>query len=268
MVELKWVTTTAEDCQSIFRFQFHLNISPDVAALIFSARMIRLVLFDIDGTLVHTGHAGRQAFEKTFATEFDLHHGVEKMKFGGRTDMSLVREFFKIHRLPETPKHFRQFFERYVFWLDHILVHSNGDVCSGVREFIGDLQALPQPPVLGLLTGNIKLGSEIKLRHFGLWEIFQTGAFADDHEDRNHIAVAALERGRRLLGSNLKPQEIVVVGDTPFDIRCGQFIGAKVLAVATGGAKLAELQEHKPDWAVEDLTRVKALEIVAGNGVP
>jgi phosphoglycolate phosphatase len=228
--------------------------------------MVKLVLFDIDGTLVHTGHAGTQAFAKTFATEFKLHHGAEKMKFAGRTDVSLVREFFKIHGLPETPEHFTQFFERYVFWLDHILAHSTGNVCHGAREFIRDLLALPNPPVLGLLTGNIRLGGELKLRKFGLWEIFQFGGFADDHEERDHIAVAAFERGRRILGKNLQPQEIVVIGDTPFDIRCGKFIGAKVLAVATGGATLEELKKHKPDWAVADLTRASAREIVMGNG--
>jgi phosphoglycolate phosphatase len=228
--------------------------------------MVRLVLFDIDGTLVQTGGAGTRAFSKTFATEFKLHKGTEKMKFAGRTDVSLVREFFKIRGLPETPEHFRQFFERYVFWLDHILAHSNGNVCKGVREFIGDLLALPVPPMLGLLTGNIRLGAELKLRHFGLWEIFETGAFADDHEDRNHIAVAALERGRRVVGENLRPQEMIVVGDTPFDIRCGKFIGAKVLAVATGGATLEELKEHEPDWAVEDLTQISAQEIVEPSG--
>jgi phosphoglycolate phosphatase len=227
-----------------------------------SPHMIRLVLFDIDGTLVHTGHAGTQAFAKTFATEFDLHHGAEKMKFAGRTDVSLVREFFKIHGLPETPEHFSQFFERYVFWLDHILMHSNGNVCKGVREFIRDLQALPQPPVLGLLTGNIRLGAELKLRRYGLWEIFHFGAFADDHEDRNHIAAAALERGRRVLVKNLQPQEIIVVGDTPFDIRCGKFIGAKTLAVATGGATLDELKKCQPDWAVKDLSQIGAREII------
>jgi phosphoglycolate phosphatase-like HAD superfamily hydrolase len=135
-------------------------------------------------------------------------------------------------------------------------------VCPGVREFIRDLQALPNPPALGLLTGNIRLGAEIKLRHFGLWETFRFGGFADDHEDRDHIAVAALERGRRVLGKNLSPLEVVVVGDTPFDVRCGKFIGAKVLAVATGGAKLDELKKCQPDWAVEDLTRVSAKEIV------
>jgi len=223
--------------------------------------MIRLVLFDIDGTLVHTGGAGTKAFAKTFATEFNLHHGSENMKFAGRTDVSLVREFFKIHGLDERPEHFNQFFARYVFWLDHIVEQSTGGECPGVREFIAGLCAVPQPPMLGLLTGNLRLGAEIKLRRFGLWDFFTLGGFADDHEDRNHIAVAALERGRRVLGKNLQPQEIVVIGDTPFDVRCGKFIGAKTLAVATGGSKLEELKLCAADWTVPDLTHIRAREI-------
>jgi phosphoglycolate phosphatase-like HAD superfamily hydrolase len=223
--------------------------------------MIRLVLFDIDGTLVHTGGAGTAAFTKTFARHFNLHHGTERMKFAGRTDVSLVREFFRIHNVTATPEYFRQFFEHYVFWLEHILETNGGETCRGVRPFLRDLQALPSPPVLGLLTGNIRLGAEIKLRHFGLWEMFQFGGFADDHEDRDHIAVAALERGRRVLGENLSPPEIVVIGDTPFDVRCGKFIGAKTLAVATGGAKLEELRKHDADWTVADLSRISAREI-------
>jgi len=131
-----------------------------------------------------------------------------------------------------------------------------------VLEFLDRLRTLPRPPLLGLLTGNIRLGAEIKLRRYQLWDVFETGAFADDNEDRNQIAVAALKRGRRVLGKDLQPDEIVVIGDTPFDIRCGKFIGAKVLAVATGGATLEELKRHQPDWAVKDLTQVNASEIV------
>ena len=183
------------------------------------------------------------------------------MKFAGRTDVSLVREFFKIHELDESPAHFGQFFARYVFWLDHIVERSTGGECPGVREFIAELLALPNPPMLGLLTGNIRLGAEIKLRRFGLWDFFVLGGFADDHEDRNHIAVAALERSRRVLGKDLHPQEIVVIGDTPFDVRCGKFIGAKTLAVATGGSRIEELKAHAADWTVVDLTRLSAREI-------
>lgn len=226
-----------------------------------TSRMVRLVLFDIDGTLVHTGGAGTKAFSQTFASIFGLKHGAEKMKFAGRTDVSLVREFFRIHGVPESQDNFRQFFDNYVFWLEHIVAQSTGGHCAGITEFIEGLLALPQPPMLGLLTGNIRLGAEIKLRRFGLWNFFALGGFADDHEDRNHIAVAALQRGRRVLDPQLQPQEVVVIGDTPFDVRCGKFIGAKTLAVATGGAKYSELKEHAADWTVEDLGQIEAREI-------
>ena len=135
--------------------------------------------------------------------------------------------------------------------------------CPGIRPFIRELKAATNPPLVGLLTGNIKLGAEIKLRHFDLWKEFAMGAFADDHEDRDQIAHAALQRGRRVLQYPLRGEEVVVIGDTALDIRCGRAIGAKVLAVATGGHHYDELQRHSPDWLVRDLTEVSAREICA-----
>lgn len=224
--------------------------------------MVRLVLFDIDGTLIRTGGAGVRAFGKVFHTEFGALDGFDQMKFAGRTDYSLVREFFGFHQIPATAANFQRFFERYVFWLDHMLREGRTEICAGVPEFLAGLKALPKPPAIGLLTGNIRLGAEIKLQQVRLWDWFVTGAFADDHEDRNEIARIARERGCRLLGETLPPEAVLVVGDTPLDIRCARAIGAKVLAVGTGGASLEALREHHPDWAVPDLRAVQVREVI------
>lgn len=122
---------------------------------------------------------------------------------------------------------------------------------------------MPVPPRLGLLTGNIRLGAEIKLRHYGLWEPFETGAFGDDHHNRNDLARIARQRGHRHLREELRDDEILVIGDTPLDIECGRAINARVLAVATGGAPLAELAAHRPDWVVSDLTAISAATVCA-----
>ncbi len=224
--------------------------------------MVRLVLFDIDGTLVRTGGAGVQAFAKVFETEFNAIDGFERLKFAGRTDKSLLREFFGFHNIEPTEANFHRFFERYVFWLDEIMRWSQGHVCPGVREFIDGLRGLPRPPLLGLLTGNIRLAAEIKLRHFQLWEVFATGAFADDHEEREGIAAIACQRGSQALNEPLRGEEVLVIGDTPHDIRCARAVGAKALAVATGTFTVEQLQQHQPDWAVQDLGQINAAAVV------
>jgi phosphoglycolate phosphatase-like HAD superfamily hydrolase len=226
--------------------------------------MVRLVLFDIDGTLIHTGGAGVKAFAKVFSSEFNAADGFERLKFAGRTDLSLVREFFGFHQIPPTPENFQRFFDCYVFWLDHILQQSKTRLCPGIWELIRGLQALPKPPLLGLLTGNIRLGAEIKLRHFNLWDVFQTGAFGDDHEERDQIAAIALQRGSRLLKADLPGHQVLIIGDTPRDIRCARAIGGRCLAVATGGHPLQELELHQPDWAIRDLREITPREVVVG----
>jgi phosphoglycolate phosphatase len=150
-------------------------------------------------------------------------------------------------------------------WLREIIPDCKGGACHGVLEFYQSLRAQPEPPLTGLLTGNIKQGARIKLERFDLWDCFPFGAFADDHEDRDQIAAAALRRGSEQYGRELRGDEVLVIGDTPLDIRCGRAIGAKVLAVATGGASLEELERHHPDWAVPDLTHLSLARVFGGG---
>jgi len=226
--------------------------------------MIRLILFDIDGTLIHSGGAGEKAFGRVCELEFKVSNGTEGLRFAGRTDPAIVREFFLRNQIEPSAQNFERFFGTYVFWLDHLLGKTAGYILPGVPEMIRELRALPEPPAIGLLTGNIRLGAQIKLSHYKLWEHFQMGGFGDDHEDRNQIAVIARERGARLLQRKLRGDEILVIGDTPLDIACGKVIEAKVLAVATGSYKLVQLREHSPTWAVADLAQVCIQELVSG----
>jgi len=223
--------------------------------------MVSLVLFDIDGTLIHSGGAGEKAFARVCASMFGVPNGTQKLRFAGRTDTSIVREFFQQHDIETTPENFARFFESYVFWLDHMLHATPGRVLPGVPRLLAELKSLPRPPVIGLLTGNIRLGAEIKLRYYNLWDAFVTGGFGDDHEHRNCIAAVALERGQNVVGRKLKGHEVLVIGDTPLDIECGRAIDARVMAVATGNYTRPQLEALSPDWALDDLGAICVKDI-------
>jgi phosphoglycolate phosphatase len=218
--------------------------------------MIRLVLFDIDGTLIRTAGAGVKAFARTCEMEFKVPNGTEGLSFAGRTDPSIVREFFKRYGIEPKPENFQRFFDSYVFWLDHLLEQTSGAVLPGVADWITELQSQPNGPVLGLLTGNIRLGAQIKLSHYGIWHHFATGGFGDDHEDRDQIAAVARARGCRLCNEPLRGEQILVIGDTPLDVKCGKAIGAKTLAVATGTFAAEQLSGCGATWVAKDLRQV------------
>lgn len=226
---------------------------------------IKLVLFDIDGTLIRTGGAGMRAFERTFQTVFGATGATRGVSFAGRTDTAIVRECLTGLGLPFTPETTGRFFETYVFWLQEFLHELRGSICPGVERFLAQLAELPARPAVGLLTGNTRLGAEIKLRHFGLWERFACGAFGDDDEDRNRLAAVALDRGERLLGTDLDGNEILVVGDTPLDIACARAVGARALAVATGGFTPDELDQHRPTWTAPTLEQINAAAVCAAG---
>jgi phosphoglycolate phosphatase-like HAD superfamily hydrolase len=196
-----------------------------------------------------------KAFAQALTTEFGVTDGTHLIKFGGRTDPSLVRELFSHRQIEPSARNFERFFAAYLVWLQKLMLECSGGACPGVAEFCGALAAREDPPLLGLLTGNIRRGAQIKLQRFQLWEQFPFGGFGDDHEDRDQIAAIARQRGGERLGRPLHGDEVLVIGDTPLDIRCARAIGAKMLAVATGSFSVAQLQQHHPDWAVEDLSK-------------
>jgi len=221
-----------------------------------------VVLFDIDGTLIRTGGAGVRAFAQTSALLHGRPGGTDGMTFHGRTDTSLVREYLRLHGLPDTEEEIQRFLDVYVFLLGEELRRHAGEVCPGVEGFMAECRRLRPAPVMGLLTGNIRLGAELKLRAHGLWEHFELGGFADDHEDRDRIAEAAWRRAEQHLGRTVSPGRIVVIGDTPKDIGCARAIGARVLAVATGGFDTGALRGHDADWTVEMLDQIRVEELL------
>ena len=131
----------------------------------------------------------------------------------------------------------------------------------GVGELLVALQARSDV-VLGLLTGNIRVGAKTKLGHFGLWEYFTCGGFGDEHFDRDDVARMALAEVRTHTGREVDPSDIWVIGDTPLDVQCARAIGAKVIAVATGWHPVAELEACNPDHVFGDLSeRERVLEV-------
>lgn len=213
----------------------------------------RLVLFDIDGTLIRTGGAGVKAFAQTAEHLFGRPGGTERLRFHGRTDLSLVREFFRLQDLPDSPVEVERFLTAYLHFLDEQLSRHRGEICPGVGALIQALRQVPDPPKIGLLTGNVRLGAHLKLSAHGLADEFEFGAFGDDHENRNELARIALAKARQKWPGSWSGSEVLVVGDTPADIECARAIDAHCLAVATGGSALAELLEHSPTLAVESL---------------
>jgi len=218
--------------------------------------MIKLILFDIDGTLIRSAGAGSMAFGRAFDTLFNLPDGAQSLDFAGRTDRSLLQEFFQNHGIDGTPDLEEAFFDIYSHWLGELLPQVEGAALPGVRDLLDTLIDMDEAPHLGLLTGNARLAAEIKLRHFDLWKGFKIGSFGDDHHCRNELARKAMLRSRAMLDPSLEEAEILVIGDTPRDVACAHSIGAKSLAVATGSFNQSALEEAGASHTVQTLADI------------
>jgi len=213
----------------------------------------RLLLFDIDGTLIHSGGAGVRALKSAFKERFGVADDLHGIEIAGMTDSGIVVSILKKNDIPATNENIGAFLDSYVHFLSLELPRRKGKLLPGVLDLLEKLKSRPHL-VLGLLTGNVSRGARLKLEHHGVWHFFEFGAFADDHQDRNRRARAKEKHGREF-----SPSQIDVIGDTPRDIACGKAIGARTIAVATGTWSREELAKYQPDFLIDDLSDVEGL---------
>jgi len=213
----------------------------------------KLLLFDIDGTLLLTGRAGEHALRVAFKERFGVDDDLSSISFAGSTDGAIARQMFAPYDIPATPENIADLFDGYVHHLALELPRREGRILPGIVEL---LEALHQREdcVLGLLTGNIEKGAELKLSHYGVWDYFEFGAFADDHVDRNKLGPVAHSRAAEKHGISFEAQDVYVLGDTPKDIDCARAAGFVAVAIATGSYNKDELAAHHPDFVFEDLS--------------
>lgn len=223
---------------------------------------MKLVLFDIDGTLLSSGGAGRRAMRRAL-TEVFGGWGDPAYRYDGKTDRQIVRELMRGigHADPYIDERMDALFERYLEELAVEVGHGEPPPVPlpGVPMLLDELESR-HDVVLGLLTGNIAPGAAVKLRAAGLdVERFRVNAFGSDHESRPQLPSFAQRRACEVLGRAVDPQAMVVVGDTPADIHCGQFAGARTVAVATGHYTVEELSAHSPTAVFETLADTRAV---------
>lgn len=211
----------------------------------------RLLLFDVDGTLISTGGAGIASLQRRVRERFGRDDDLHEIEVAGKTDINIIRDILTKYGEPATTANIESFAREYLTGLPAELARSAGRVLPGVTELLA--HAAEQPHlVLALLTGNLAQGAQLKLQHFNLWQYFEFGAFADDHHDRNELGAFARQRAQSKHGHEFDGASIDVIGDTGHDVACGEAIGARTIAVATGGWSAARLQSCRPDFFFAD----------------
>ena len=209
------------------------------------------ILFDIDGTLTTSSGAGMGAMEVTVKQLYGI-GGIPEISVHGRTDKSILHELFTAIEV-EHDGTFEQFNQQYCLNLPQSLRDRDARLLPGVEPLLKELASLKHVE-LGLLTGNLKQAAEIKLRNVGIDHYFSFGGYGDHHADRNDVAVEAVENARAVIGNHFSAEHLWVIGDTANDIRCARHVGAKVIAVETGGESAELLEKAAPDLQMRDLT--------------
>jgi phosphoglycolate phosphatase-like HAD superfamily hydrolase len=223
---------------------------------------MKLVLFDIDGTILLTDGAGKRAIHRALREVFGG-TGPGDHAFGGKTDPQIVRELMRLegHADAHIDAHMERLLIRYVAYLQEELDANPAGitVMPGIPELLDALDARADI-VLGLLTGNLVAGARAKLAAAGIDPTrFKVGAYGSDHELRGELPAVAQQRARLELAIDVAGGDVVVIGDTPADIQCGRGIGARAIAVATGSYSTDELSKHAPAAVFEDLSDTRAV---------
>lgn len=217
---------------------------------------MRLVLFDIDGTLLNAHGAGKRSVTRALEEVFGTAGPVATHRFGGKTDPQICRELLHLAGVSAAAitSKLPRVLERYLGHLEaELRLPGAVEVLPGVVELLDRLAADPTV-TLGLLTGNVREGAKLKLGVPGLEGYFPFGAFGSDDADRTALPRVAYQRAQQHTGHRFEGEQIVIVGDTPADVTCGRSIGARALAVATGPYLLTELIAHQPSSAFATLS--------------
>ncbi len=220
--------------------------------------MSKLILFDIDGTLIDPGHVGRASVSKAFYEVFSIGDAFSGIKMAGKTDIQIIKEALHAHGLSSSDGIIPRILSKYVNILKSEIISRRMRLKPGVVDLLNDLEA-EDHLLLGLLTGNIEQGARIKLSVFDLNGFFSFGAFGDDNEDRNKLLPIALEKYRKMTNMDIGFSDCIVIGDTPMDVMCSKPFGAISVAVTTGPYGHEALVEAGADYVLEDLSDAKDL---------
>jgi len=212
-----------------------------------------VLLFDIDGTLVSTGGAGRRALERAFEAFASRRDACDAFDFGGMTDRAIVRRGLVATGREPAESAIDAVLDLYLGFLDDEVRRTPRYVVhDGVLDAL-DAASMAERVAIGLGTGNIRRGAALKLAPRRLFERFSFGGFGCDHEDRPSLLRIGATRGAAALGVPFEECRVVVIGDTPRDIAAANAIGAECIAVATGGDSLEALRACGPTLACEHL---------------